>query len=267
MLLAKTGQLKNKATPGFNPDIEMEFSSRDVYVSVLKGGQKTKVQKYYAALLKGPRNTLIELKGNYLGPVINFTKGQKVRIYYKNKMSEPSIIHWHGLHVPQGSDGHPMYSIEPSESYVYEFEVMNRAGTSFYHSHSHNLTAEQVYKGLVGIIKVTDEEEQKLGLPSGKFDLPFVIQERTFNQQNQFQYLRGMHGKMLGFLGNTILVNGLPNAEFSVKSRAYRFRAVNGSNSRIYKMGWDDAVYGTSDSPARSAVSGFIQRNRRYAPR
>lgn len=242
MTFAKSGQLQNKPTPGFNPDVEMEFSSRDVYVAVLKGGRKTKVQKYYAKLLKGPKNTLIELKGNYLGPILNYVKGQKVRIYYKNMLSEPSIIHWHGLHVPQSSDGHPMYTLEPGQSYVYEFEVMNRAGTSFYHSHSHNLTAEQVYKGLAGIINVTDEEEQTLDLPRGEYDLPFVIQDRTFNAQNQLQYLHGMHGKMTGFLGDTILVNGLPDAQFSVKTRAYRFRAVNGSNSRIYKLGWDDGT-------------------------
>lgn len=172
MLFAETGRITNKATPGFNPDVEIEFSSRDVYVSVIKGGQKTKVQKYYAKLLKGPKKTLVELKGNYLGPILNYVKGQKVRIYYHNKMSEPSIIHWHGLHVPQHSDGHPMYTLSPGESYVYEFEVMNRAGTSFYHSHSHNLTAEQVYKGLAGMITITDNDEQKLDLPRGEYDLP-----------------------------------------------------------------------------------------------
>ena len=242
MLFAKTGDLQNKAKPGFKPDVEIEFTSRDAYVSIIRGGPKTKVQKYDARLIKGPENTLVELKGNYLGPILNYTQGQKVRIYYKNKMSEPSIIHWHGLHVPQHSDGHPMYTLEPGQSYVYEFVVMNNAGTSFYHSHSHNLTAEQVYKGLAGLITVTDEEEQKLDLPRGEYDLPFVIQDRSFNSRNQLQYLQGMHGKMTGFLGDTILVNGLPNVEFSVKSRAYRFRAVNGSNSRIYKLGWDDGT-------------------------
>ncbi len=242
MLFAKTGHLQNKATPGFKPDVEIEFTSRDAYVSILRGGAKTKVQKYDARLIKGPQNTLVELKGNYLGPILNYAQGQKVRIYYKNNMSEPSIIHWHGLHVPQDSDGHPMYTLEPGQSYVYEFVVMNNAGTSFYHSHSHNLTAEQVYKGLAGLITVTDEEEQKLDLPRGEYDLPFVIQDRSFNSRNQLQYLQGMHGRMTGFLGDTILVNGLPNVEFSVKSRAYRFRAVNGSNSRIYKLGWDDGT-------------------------
>jgi len=72
--------------------------------------------------------------------------------------------------------------------------------------------------------------------------LPLVIQDRSFDSNNQLQYLQSMPEKMLGFLGDTILVNGKPNAEFAVKSRAYRFRAVNGSNSRIYKLGWADGT-------------------------
>ena len=79
MLFAKTGQQQNKATPGFKADVEMEFTSRDAYVSVIKGGRKTKVQKYDAKLLKGPKNTLVELKGNYLGPILNYIKGQQAR--------------------------------------------------------------------------------------------------------------------------------------------------------------------------------------------
>ena len=242
LLLANQGQVKSSPTRGFNPDVEIEITARKGYVPILKKGPNTQVQKFYAKLLKGPKRTLQHLKGNYLGPIINFEKGQKVRIYFNNALSEPSIIHWHGLHVPQKSDGHPMYTIQSGERYVYEFEVMNRAGTSFYHSHTHELTAEQVYQGLAGLITVTDEQEKKLDLPRGEFDLPLVLQDRTFNNRNQLRYLRGMHSRMTGFLGDTILVNGKPNVTFSVKSRAYRFRALNGSNSRIYKLGWDDGT-------------------------
>jgi len=242
LLLANKGQVKSSPTRGFNPDVEIAITARQGNVPILKSGPTTRVQKYYAKLIKGPENTLQHLKGNYLGPIINYEKGQKVRIYFYNKLSEPSIIHWHGLHVPQKSDGHPMYTIQANERFVYEFEVMNRAGTSFYHSHTHELTAEQVYQGLAGMITVTDEEEKKLDLPRGEFDLPLVLQDRTFNNRNQLRYLHGMHGRMSGFLGDTILVNGKPNVEFSVKSRAYRFRALNGSNSRIYKLGWDDGT-------------------------
>jgi len=239
---ATKGHFKSLPTPGFNPDVVIEMTAKTAYVPVLRKGPNTKVQKYYARLLKGPKETLQHLKGNYLGPIINYQKGQKVRIFFNNGLTEPSIIHWHGLHVPQKSDGHPMYTIQPDERFVYEFEVMNRAGTSFYHSHTHELTAEQVYQGLAGMITVTDEQEQKLDLPNGEYDIPFVLQDRNFNKRNQLRYLQGMHGRMSGFLGDTILVNGKPNVEFSVKSRAYRFRALNGSNSRIYKLGWDDGT-------------------------
>ncbi len=239
---AQIGQIKTTPTPGFNPDVEIEFTSRLANIQILDDGPTTRVQKYYARLIKGPKQTLQHLKGNYLGPILNYQQGQKVRVYFHNQLPEPSIIHWHGLHVPQRSDGHPMYSITPGERFVYEYEVMNRAGTSFYHSHTHELTAEQVYKGLAGLITVTDQEEQNLDLPTGEYDLPLVIQDRTFSARNQLRYLHGMHGRMTGFLGETILVNGKPNVEFSVKSRAYRFRALNGSNSRIYKLGWEDGT-------------------------
>lgn len=242
LLRAQTSYIKTQPTPDFNADVEIEFTSRLARIDILSKGPKTKVQKYYAQLLKGPKNTLQTLKGNYLGPIVNLVKGQKVRVYFKNRLTEPSVIHWHGLHVPQMSDGHPMYSIGAGKQLVYEFEVMNRAGTSFYHSHSHELTAEQVYYGLAGLITVTDEEEQALSLPSGEYDLPLVIQDRSFNSNNQLQYIHGMHDRMQGFLGDTILVNGKPDTTFSVKSRAYRFRALNGSNSRIYKLGWDDGT-------------------------
>lgn len=242
LLLADAGKIKSNPTPGFNPDVEIEFTAQPAQVGILASGPATHVQKFFATLRKGPANTLTPLPGNYLGPVLNFQQGQKVRVFFNNKLREPSIIHWHGLHVPQHSDGHPMYSIDTGEQFVYEFEVLNRAGTSFYHSHSHNLTAEQVYRGLAGLIVVSDGDETKLELPSGEFDLPLVIQDRSFDSQNQLQYLQMMPERIMGFLGDTILVNGKPNAEFAVKSRAYRFRAANGSNSRIYKLGWEDGT-------------------------
>jgi bilirubin oxidase len=241
LLIAQTNALKSQPTASFKADVEIEITSRNAYIPI-REGRKTKVQKYYATLLKGPKNTVVELENNYLGPTLNYKQGQKVRIYYKNRLTESSVIHWHGLHVPQHSDGHPMYTINGGETLVYEFEVLNGAGTSFYHSHAHEATGPQIYNGLSGLITVTDKQEQALDLPRGEYDLPFVLQDKTLDQQNQLQYLHGMHDRMMGFLGETILVNGQPNAAFSVKSRAYRFRAVNSSNSRIYKLAWSDGT-------------------------
>jgi FtsP/CotA-like multicopper oxidase with cupredoxin domain len=52
----------------------------------------------------------------------------------------------------------------------------------------------------------------------------------------------GMMDSMIGFLGDTILVNGAPNASMDVKASAYRLRLLNGSNSRVYKLAWQDGT-------------------------
>jgi FtsP/CotA-like multicopper oxidase with cupredoxin domain len=68
-----------------------------------------------------------------------------------------------------------------------------------------------------------------------------VIQDRTLNRNNQLVYQgNGMMDQMMGFLGAEIWVNGKPDFVLPVATRAYRLRLLNGSNSRIYKLGWDD---------------------------
>ena len=129
-------------------------------------------------------------------------KGQKIRIRLRNGLPEPTITHWHGLHVPMLMDGHPMYAIDPGETFVYEFEMRNRAGLYFYHPHTHEATATQVYRGLAGAIIVGDDEEKALDLPSGEFEIPIVLQDRSFDDDNQLVYGGGMHAQMVGFQGD-----------------------------------------------------------------
>ena len=226
------------ADPGFKPDVEIALTAKVSDVSILPG-PATHVFKYHGKLLSGPTSALRELPG-YLGPILNFEQGQKVRIIFDNRLPEPCITHWHGLHVPQVMDGHPMYAIGNGEQYVYEFEVKNPAGTYWYHAHTHELTATQVYQGLAGLITVADTAERKLGLPEGEFDIPLVIQDRHLTSGNQLRYVLNRHQQMTGFLGDTFMINGQRQSTIPVKTRAYRLRILNGSNSRIYKLAWQD---------------------------
>jgi len=183
---------------------------------------------------------LTEIPGSYLGPVLRFEKGQKIRINLSSELDEPTITHWHGLHVPALMDGHPLYAIDKGQTFVYEFEMLNRAGMNIYHPHPHNATASQVYHGLAGAILVNDEEERRLELPGGEYEIPIVIQDKLFDAQNQLIYAGHMRDRMTGFYGDRILVNGRPDFHLDVASRAYRFRILNGSTARIYKLAWDD---------------------------
>ncbi|MGR8929334.1 MAG: multicopper oxidase family protein [Gammaproteobacteria bacterium] len=246
-----------KASPNFIADVEIDLICKHSAINILSG-KATRVLQYVATLVKGPSNTLTDLPGSYLGPVMRFEKGQKIRINLHNQLDGPTITHWHGLHVPADADGHPVYEIDKGQTYVYEFEMLNRASMNIYHPHTHNHTGEHVYHGLAGAILVNDEEERKLELPSGQYEVPIVIQDRLFDNNNQLIYVRHMHDRMMGFYGDTILVNGLPNFHLDVESRAYRFRILNASTARIYKLAWDDnspvTVIGTDGGLLESPI-------------
>ncbi|NPV57541.1 MAG: multicopper oxidase domain-containing protein, partial [Anaerolineae bacterium] len=107
----------------------------------------------------------------------------------------------------------------------------------------HGRTGEQVYRGLAGLFIIHDGEEKGIGLPTDQFDLPVIIQDRSFDNENQFSYLdNGMMEQVTGFLGDQILVNGSVDRNISAGNCAYRLRILNGSNSRIYKLAWEDGA-------------------------
>jgi len=226
----------------FSPDVELSLRATPSEVQIFPG-QPTTVWQYTGQVIKGDPSGLMHLDQSFLGPVIRVRQHQKVRIHFKNDLPATSIIHWHGLHVPASMDGHPKDVIPTGETFTYEFEVLNRAGTYWYHPHPHGRTGHQVYGGLAGLFLVSDAEEEKLNLPNEKLDIPLVIQDRAFNSNNQLVYLpRGMHDSMTGMLGDSICVNGRPDYKLSVSTRAYRLRILNGSNSRIYKLAWSDGT-------------------------
>jgi FtsP/CotA-like multicopper oxidase with cupredoxin domain len=224
----------------FNADVDIQLKAVQSSTRILSA-KNTDTYSYKGSLIMGDKQTLQQLEGSALGPIIRVKKGDKLRIRFENEISEKSIIHWHGLHVSHENDGHPEHVIDKGGTYIYEFEVMNRAGTYWFHPHPHGHTGEQVYKGLAGLFIVTDEEEKALNLPTGDYDIPVVIQDRTFDKNSQLVYLsNGRMDQMQGFLGNRILINGKVDNTLSLnKDGKYRLRLLNGSNSRAYKLAWN----------------------------
>ncbi|MFA5924104.1 MAG: multicopper oxidase domain-containing protein [Methylococcaceae bacterium] len=231
----------NQPSADFHADVEIELTQNVADIAIFEG-EKTRVWKVTGKVLKGPSEVIDNNEGTYLAPTLRFKKGQKVRLILNNNLPAQSILHWHGLHVPANMDGNPMYAINQGETYIYEFEIHNRAGTYWYHAHTHSVTARQVYSGLAGLFIVSDEQEQALNLPGGDLDVPLVIQDRSFDEHNQLVYSSHMMQRMQGFLGDQIMINGRPDFVLPVATRAYRLRLLNGSNSRIYKLAWDDGT-------------------------
>lgn len=223
------------------PDVDLVLTAAPADVAILPGAS-TRVWRFTAEVLRGPSHTAVPFSGSYLGPTLRFTRGQRVRIRFRNRLPDPSIVHWHGLDVPESADGHPRLAVPGGSDYVYEFDVVNRAGTYWYHPHPHMQTGPQVYSGLAGLVIVNDDEESALDLPHGDEELLCVLQDRRFDAGNQLEYSTTMMDMEMGFLGNRVLVNGLPSPTWRLATRPYRMRFLNGSNARIYKLAWRDGT-------------------------
>src|SRR5512135_1442396 len=91
----------------FMPDAEISITAAPKSVPILSGAQTT-VWSYSGQLLSGSGVTVQNLPGCYLGPILRAQSGTKVRIYFHNNLAEDSVIHPHGLRVPEASDGTPM---------------------------------------------------------------------------------------------------------------------------------------------------------------
>lgn len=220
------------------PDVAIELTARQGAVSLWRGAQ-TRVLRYHARVLSG-RSGAVRPAAGAIGPTLELRRGERVRIRFLNRLDAPSIVHWHGMLVPERDDGHPRFAVAPGGEYVYEFTVRNAAGTYLYHPHPHGMTGAQVYYGLSGLLIVREPDEPSRGLPGPEHELRLAIQDRRADADNQLVFKRSMMDGMTGVLGDRVFVNGLPDAAFKVAPRAYRLRLANVSNARIYKLAWSD---------------------------
>ncbi len=218
---------------------------------------------------KGTATPTIGVNGSFLGPTLKCRSGDQVTIKVSNKLAYDITLHWHGLHVPAKADGGPHQVIRPGASWSPSFEIKQKAALFWYHSHLMGRTGQQVNDGLAGLILIDDDESASLGLPSayGIDDIPLVVQDRRFNRDGSFAYLTSMHDAMMGFQGDTILVNGTPAPYLTVRRQLTRLRLLNGSNSRIYNFAFEDGRSFTQIASDGSLLERPVRRKRlRLAP-
>jgi FtsP/CotA-like multicopper oxidase with cupredoxin domain len=170
------------------------------------------------------------------GPTLRARRGENARITLLNHLPEETIVHWHGLIVPEEADGHPRYAVPPGARYEYAFPVLQRAGTFWYHPHAHHRTAFQTYSGLAGFFIVSDPEEDALRLPGGAREVLLMLQDRRLAAGSGFAYLPADGDLATGLLGDVVFGNGVPGARLRVSADTYRFRVLNASNARVFRL-------------------------------
>jgi FtsP/CotA-like multicopper oxidase with cupredoxin domain len=192
------------------------------------------------AVWPGRVTSLLTLGGSYPSPTLRARRGDVFELRLENRLAEPTNVHWHGLAAPAEADGYPTDLVLPGGARQYRFQIAEHAGTYWYHPHPDGRTGAQVYGGMAGFFIVEDDGERALGLPAGEQDVPLLLQDRRRTADGAFSYAPTPMDLMAGYLGDTALVNGAPDAELSVAATLYRFRLLNGSNARIFRVAFDD---------------------------
>lgn len=114
--------------------------------------------------------------GTWPGPRLTVVEGDRVRVTFRNQMSESTGIHFHGQRLPNAMDGVPYLTqdpIEPGATFTYEFTART-VGSHMYHSH-HNST-DQVGRGLLGafIVEPKDPDQRYDRLYSATQDVIWI---------------------------------------------------------------------------------------------
>jgi FtsP/CotA-like multicopper oxidase with cupredoxin domain len=188
----------------------------------------------------GTTTALWTLGGVYPSPTLRLTAGQGFGIRLRNDLAESTNVHWHGLVVPEAADGHPSDLVAPGASRDVAFTAPPRAGTFWYHPHPDRRTAPQVYAGMAGFLVVEDGVDAAVGLPTGERDVPVLLQDRRLFDDRSFTYAPFPMDLMSGYLGDVALANGTPDAYLSVSASPWRLRLLNGSNARVFRVGFED---------------------------
>ncbi|MCX7746898.1 MAG: multicopper oxidase [Clostridia bacterium] len=219
-----------------------------------------------------PETTVWGYEGSYPGPTIEARRNELVRVKWINNLpdkhilpvdktihgAEPqypevrAVVHLHDGNTPADSDGHPDawftrdFAVKGPKwvHEVYEYPNDQEATTLWYHDHALGITRLNVYAGLAAFYILRDDNEDSLNLPKGKYEIPIVIQDRLFNDDGSLFYPRQPDPPIPGvdpsivpeFFGEIAVVNGKVWPFLNVEPRKYRFRLLNGSDSRFYRL-------------------------------
>ncbi|MGW7607826.1 hypothetical protein ACWGKW_11185 [Streptomyces sp. NPDC054766] len=153
-----------------------------------------------------------------------------------------NVVHQHGGFTAPQSDGMPLQSFSPdgihAESYttldpsrvepneaICAYTNHDHSCMLWYHDHGIGMTSLNVYAGLAGLYRIGDPADERLGLPRGEFEVPLILQDRTFHPDGSLAYTMTLREGE-----DTPVVNGKAYPFLAVEPRRYRLRILNASN-------------------------------------
>jgi FtsP/CotA-like multicopper oxidase with cupredoxin domain len=222
LLWAKPSQQIYKSNNGL---LEVELTADEIPIKV---GNKTAYLLTYNGQIPAPR---LEAKA-----------GDKVKIKLINKLSQPTNLHYHGLHIsPTNNADNIFLHIKPNQTFNYEFTIPenHHPMMGWYHPHLHGYTAEQLSGGLAGLFVIRGKLDEIPEIKSAREEF-IVLQDFSLDNNGRIANAQ-MMSLIRGREGDLMTVNGEINPQISINSGEWlRLRILNASSSRFYNLSLED---------------------------
>ena len=238
----------------------------------------------------------------YLGPTIvatrrpNDTVDTSVTVEWRNELetaflpNDPTLMGavMPGDPVPivthlHGGENHPQFDGTPLQWFTkggdkgplfitnrFTYYNEQRASMVWYHDHALGNTRTNVYAGLAAAYIIRDDQDtgeadNPLGLPAGPYEIPLVLQDKTFNADGSMFYptqgVTAYHPQWVPeFFGDVAVVNAKIWPFVDVEPRRYRLRIINGSQSRFYNLQFADENSGRALPFTQIGADGGLLR-------
>ncbi|EAI4415557.1 multicopper oxidase family protein [Campylobacter fetus] len=206
---------------------------------LLKNESKTKntfkatlqITQSQLEIVKGKKTKVYTYNGTIPAPKIEVFEGDNVEILVKNRLSEPTTIHWHGLLVAPEQDGNPHDHILAGEERVYRFNLpMGSAGTYWYHPHPHHIASKQVFMGLAGAFVVKSKQD----VLSDLVEKDLMISDLRLDENAQIPN-NNLTDWLNGREGEFILINGQYKPKIRLVTNE-RIRIYNATSARYLRL-------------------------------
>ncbi|MEZ5855921.1 MAG: multicopper oxidase family protein [Hyphomicrobiaceae bacterium] len=128
-----------------------------------------------------PTRNVLSYAENAPAPVIRVRQGEELQAVLRNRLKEPTTVHWHGMRLPNAMDGVPFLTqpyIYENETFTYTFRPPD-AGSFWYHPHCNSLA--QLSYGLTGLLIVEEATN-----PGYDADLAFNLRDWRLGTDGQF---------------------------------------------------------------------------------
>jgi spore coat protein A len=201
---------------------------------------------------------------------------------------QPAVVHLHGAETPSAYDGGPEQWWTPGGegelgqpalnglqglrgptfvSNVYHYPNNQEPTALWFHDHTLGVTRLNVFAGLAAFYFIRGNGDDgipgKDKLPAGRQEVELVIQDRQFDTKGQLLFPDGFPSGLDGpimdskthafwfpeFFGDVIVVNGKSWPKLNVKPQRYRFRILNGANTRFFNLQFCLVAFNRLKSP------------------